>query len=159
VELNSLDERRCPMTSIHQVLKLKGRDVFTIGPYETVYAAVALMAEADVGALLVIDDGRFVGIFTERDYAREVVLKGRTSSQTFVRDIMRTDCVCVQSDVSVETCMELMTKYRVRHLPVVDDEKLAGIVSIGDLVKSIIDDQRFTIAQLEDYIHGELRHH
>jgi CBS domain-containing protein len=154
-----LDERRCPMTSIYQVLKLKGRDVLSIAPYETVYAAVALMAEADVGALLVIDDGKFVGIFTERDYAREVVLKGRMSPQTFVRDIMSTDCVCVQSDVSVETCMELMTKYRVRHLPVVDNDKLAGIVSIGDLVKSIIDDQRFTIAQLEDYIHGELRHH
>lgn len=147
------------MTSICQVLKSKGHDLLSIAPEETVYAAVAFMAEADVGSLLVIDDGEFVGIFTERDYAREIVLKGRTSTQTLVREIMRTNCVCVRPDVGVETCMELMTQHRVRHLPVVDDGTLVGIVSIGDLVKCMIDDQRFTIEQLEDYIHGELRHH
>ena len=146
------------MTSIHQVLKLKRRDLFSIAPDETVYAAVAIMAEKDIGSLLVTDDGNLVGIFTERDYAREIVLKGRTSAQTLVRDIMRTDFVCVEPDVSVETCMELMTQYRVRHLPVVDGERLVGIVSIGDLVKSIIDDQRFTIEQLESFIHGGERH-
>jgi len=146
------------MTSVHQVLKLKRRDLFSISPDETVYAAVATMAEKDIGSLLVTDDGNLVGLFTERDYAREIVLKGRTSAQTLVREIMRTDFVCVEPDVSVETCMELMTQHRVRHLPVVDGERLVGIVSIGDLVKSIIDDQRFTIEQLEGYIHGGERH-
>jgi CBS domain-containing protein len=147
------------MTVIKQIINTKGRDFFSITPEETVYAAMAFMAQADIGSLLVIDDGVLVGIITERDYAREIVLKGRTSSQTLVRDIMKIEVPCITPNESVETCMELMTEYRIRHLPVVDNGRVAGVVSIGDLVKSVINDQRFVIEQLEDYIHGELRHH
>jgi CBS domain-containing protein len=147
------------MTAIKQILNTKGRGFFSIAPEETVYAAMAFMAEADIGSLLVIDDGVLVGIITERDYAREIVLKGRTSSQTLVREIMKIEVPCITPNESVETCMELMTEDRIRHLPVVDSGRVVGVVSIGDLVKSVINDQRFVIEQLEDYIHGELRHH
>lgn len=147
------------MTVIKQILNTKGRDFFSIAPEETVYAAMAFMAQADVGSLLVIDDGVLVGIITERDYAREIVLKGRTSSQTLVREIMKIEVPCITPNESVETCMELMTEDRIRHLPVFDNGRVVGVVSIGDLVKSVINDQRFVIEQLEDYIHGELRHH
>ena len=147
------------MTVIKQILNTKGCDFFSIAPEETVYAAMAFMAEANIGSLLVIDDGVLVGIITERDYAREIVLKGRTSSQTLVREIMKIQVPCITPSESVETCMELMTQYRICHLPVADSGRVVGVVSIGDLVKSVIDDQRFVIEQLEDYIHGELRHH
>jgi CBS domain-containing protein len=147
------------MTVIKRILDSKGRDFFSISPEETVYAAMAFMAELDIGSLLVIDDGMLVGIITERDYAREIVLKGRTSSQTLVREIMKVEVPCITPDKSVETCMELMTQERTRHLPVVDSARVVGVISIGDLVKSVINDQRFVIEQLEDYIHGELRHH
>ena len=147
------------MTMIKQILNTKGCGFFSIAPEETVYAAMAFMAQADVGSLLVIDDGVLVGIITERDYAREIVLKGRTSSQTLVREIMKIEVPCITPNESVETCMELMTEDRIRHLPVVDNGRVVGVVSIGDLVKSVINDQRFVIEQLEDYIHGELRHH
>jgi CBS domain-containing protein len=147
------------MTAIKQILNTKGRGFFSIAPEETVYAAMAFMAEANIGSLLVIDDGVLVGIITERDYAREIVLKGRTSSQTLVREIMKIEVPCITPNESVETCMELMTEDRIRHLPVVDSGRVVGVVSIGDLVKSVINDQRFVIEQLEDYIHGELRHH
>jgi CBS domain-containing protein len=147
------------MTVIKQILNTKGCDFFSIAPEETVYAAMAFMAEANIGSLLVIDDGVLVGIITERDYAREIVLKGRTSSQTLVREIMKIEVPYITSNESVETCMELMTQDRIRHLPVVDSGRVVGVISIGDLVKSVINDQRFVIEQLEDYIHGELRHH
>lgn len=143
------------MTMIHQVLKSKGGELYAVDPMDTVYAAIALMAEKDVGALLVTEGGKLVGVFTERQYARDVILRGRASPNTFVRDIMETRLTCVEPDDTVETCMQLMTKERVRHLPVVQGGRVVGIVSIGDLVKSIIDEQRFTIDQLECYIHGE----
>ena len=147
------------MTMIKQILSTKGPGFFSIAPEETVYAAMAFMAEADIGSLLVIDDGQLVGIVTERDYAREIVLKGRTSSQTLVREIMKADVPCVTPNDYVDTCMELMTQERIRHLPVVEGARVVGVISIGDLVKSVINDQRFVIEQLEDYIHGELRQH
>ena len=147
------------MTAINQLLEMKGHGFFSVGPEETVYAAIKLMAEEDVGSLLVMDGDVLEGIFTERDYAREVILKGRSSAQTLVRDIMKTDVTCVERDESVEACMELMTRQRVRHLPVINGGRVAGIVSIGDLVKSIIDDQRFMVGQLESYIHGALLLH
>lgn len=147
------------MTVIKQILKMKRSGFLSIAPDETVYAAMALMAEAGIGSLLVMDNGGLVGIVTERDYAREIVLKGRTSTQTLVREIMKTEVTCISPDECVETCMELMTQERIRHLPVVDGPRVVGIISIGDLVKSVINDQRFVIEQLEDYIHGELRHH
>jgi signal transduction histidine kinase len=129
------------MTMINQLLKVKGRVYFSVRPDETVYAAIEKMAEKNVGSVLVMDRATLVGIFTERDYARNVVLKGRSSPQTLVRDIMSTQVAFVEPDDTVEDCMALMTEKRVRHLPVVEDEAVVGIISIGDLVKSIIDDQ------------------
>ena len=143
------------MTTINQLLKVKGHGYLSVGPHETVYLAIKLMADEEVGSLLVLDGDALVGIVTERHYARDVILKGRTSPQTLVRDIMETEVACVEPDETVEACLRLMTEERVRHLPVVDDGRVVGNVSIGDLVKSIIDEQRFTIDQLETYIHGE----
>jgi CBS domain-containing protein len=150
-----LAKRRGPMTTIDQLLKVKGHDYLSVGPDETVYAAVREMADKDVGSVLVMDGDALVGIVTERHYARDVMLKGRTSPQTLVRDIMQTQVPRVEPDETVEACLKLMTDERVRHLPVVAGGCVVGIVSIGDLVKSVIDDQRFTIDQLETYIHGE----
>ena len=147
------------MTIINQLLKVKGHDYFSVGPDETVYAAIEKMAAKNVGSVLVMDRATLVGIFTERDYARNVVLKGRSSPQTLVRDIMSTQVAYVAPDDTVEDCMALMTEKRVRHLPVLEDEAVVGVISIGDLVKSIIDDQHFTIDQLETYIRGELYVH
>ncbi len=147
------------MTMINQLLKVKGRGYFSVSPDETVYAAIEKMAEENIGSVLVMDGAMLVGIFTERDYARNVVLKGRSSPQTLVRDIMSTQVAYVEPDDTVEECMALMTEKRVRHLPVVQDESVVGIISIGDLVKSIIDDQRFTIDQLETYFRGEVYVH
>ena len=146
------------MTMINQLLKVKGHDHFSVGPDEAVYAAIEKMAEKNVGSVLVMDNATLVGIFTERDYARNVVLKGRSSPQTLVRDIMSTHVACVEPDDTVEHCMALMTEKRVRHLPVLEDEAVVGVISIGDLVKSIIDDQRFTIDQLETYCRGVYMH-
>jgi CBS domain-containing protein len=155
----TLLERRHPMTMINQLLKVKGHDYFSVGPEETVYGAIEKMAEKNVGSVLVMDGATLVGIFTERDYARNLVLKGRSSPQTLVRDIMSTQVAYVAPYDTVEDCMALMTERRLRHLPVVEDEAVVGVISIGDLVKSIIDDQRFTINQLETYISGEVYVH
>ncbi len=128
--------------------------MWSIGPDDTVYRAIKMMADKDVGALIVLDGGRIVGIVTERDYARNVFLKGRGSPQTLVGEIMARDVACVKPDKSIEECMAIMTARRVRHLPVIGDDERLGIVSIGDLVKSIISDREFVIEQLEHYIRG-----
>jgi CBS domain-containing protein len=143
------------MTTVNQLLKVKGHDCVFVAPDETVYAAIKLMADRDVGSVLVMSEDALAGIVTERHYARDVILRGRSSPQTLVRDIMETDVACVAPNDSIETCLELMTRQCVRHLPVVEDGRVVGIISIGDLVKSVIDDQRHTIDQLETYIHGE----
>jgi CBS domain-containing protein len=143
------------MTTARDILDQKGHQVWSIDPGDTVYDAIKLMADKDVGALMVLDGGKIAGIVTERDYARDVFLKGRGSPQTLVGEIMARDMACVQPDKSVEECMAIMTAKRVRHLPVVtDDDELLGIVSIGDLVKSIISEREFVIEQLEHYISG-----
>lgn len=142
------------MTAVRHILDQKGHQVWSVRPADTVYDAIRLMADKDVGALMVLDDGRIVGIVTERDYARNVFLKGRGSPQTPVSEIMAPDVACVKPDKSIEECMAIMTARRVRHLPVVSDDDLLGIVSIGDLVKSIISDREFVIEQLEHYIRG-----
>jgi CBS domain-containing protein len=147
------------MTVIAHLLKAKGTDVYSVRPTDTVYAAIKMMAEKDVGSLLVLEGDELLGIFTERQYARDVMLKGRTSPSTFVREIMEPNAITVGPTATVETCMAVMTRERVRYLPVVANRRLLGVVSIGDLVKSIIDEQRFTIGQLEGYIHGERVHH
>jgi CBS domain-containing protein len=142
------------MISIRQLLDQKGGKLLSIHPDATVFDAIAKMAENDIGSLVVIEGEGLVGIITERHYARNVVLKGKTSPATPVRDIMERNVITVRPEQRVEGCMALMTAKRVRHLPVMEGGKLVGIISIGDLVKSIISGQRFVIDQLEHYIHG-----
>ena len=142
------------MTSLKILFKDKGHDVWSVHPDDTVLDAIKMMAEKDIGALIVIEDGKPVGIFTERDYARKVYLKGKSSLDTPVRDIMVAPVICVGLDQSVDECMALMTAKRFRHLPVMDGDQLVGMVSIGDLVKSVIAEQQFTIEQMEHYIYS-----
>ncbi len=142
------------MTTVRQLLDQKGRKIWSIHPDTTVFAAVAEMAEKDIGSLVVMDSDELVGIITERHYARNVVLKGKTSPATLVRDIMERHVIIARPEQSVEQCMALISEKRVRHLPVLEGEKPIGMVSIGDLVKSIVGDQKFIIDQLEHYIHG-----
>jgi CBS domain-containing protein len=142
------------MTLVRQLLDHKGRKIWSVHPDATVFDAVAKMAEKDVGSLVVMEGDKLVGIITERHYARNVVLKGKTSPATPVRDIMERRVVIARPEQTVEQCMALMSDKRVRHLPVFEGKKLVGIVSIGDLVKSINGDQKFTIDQLVHYIHG-----
>ena len=142
------------MTTVRNVLNDKGHTVHQIKPDATVFDALRMMAEHDIGALAVFDGDKLAGIVTERHYARNVVLKGRTSPGTLVREIMSTNVVCAQLDQTVEECMAVMTAKAVRHLPVVEHSSVVGIVSIGDLVKNIIADQEFTIDQLGRYIQG-----
>jgi CBS domain-containing protein len=145
------------MTSVAQLLKTKPNNttVFTIGADDSVYDAIKLMAEKGIGALVVTDGDSIAGIVTERDYARKVVLLDRSSKATPVRDIMSKAVRFVRPDQSTDDCMALMTERRMRHLPVIENDRLVGMVSIGDLVKNIIAEQQFTIQQLEFYIHGE----
>jgi CBS domain-containing protein len=138
--------------TIGSILGRKGRQVWSVGPEATVYDAIALMAAKAVGAVVVISEGRLIGIVSERDYARKVVLQGRSSKDTEVREIMTDDLITATPENTVEECMSLMTHHRVRHLPVLEKGELAGIVSIGDLVNAIIADQADTIEHLHTYI-------
>ena len=142
------------MKKVNDILKVKGHDVWSIGPEASVYDAIHLMTEKKIGALMVIEDGKLVGVVSETDYTRKIILKGRSSQKTPVKDIMTSRVLYVQPEQDVEDCMVLMTEKRTRHLPVMDAGKLIGVISIGDAVKSIIDEQRFTIEQLERYITG-----
>lgn len=144
------------MATIKDLLADKGSSVWSIGPAHSVFQAIEMMALKEVGALTVVNDGgELVGIISERDYARKVILKGRSSRDTRVSDIMTTDVIYVEEDARVEGCMALMTAKKVRHLPVLRDGRLVGIISVGDLVKAIIGEQSFVIEQLERYIRGE----
>ncbi len=145
------------MTTVRHILEEKGHRVWSLHPSDKVYDAIKMMADKDVGSLVVLDGSRIAGIVTERHYARNVFLKGRASPQTRVDEIMERNVVCVAPDQSIEDCMALMTTKRVRHLPVIEHGELLGIVSIGDLVKSIISDREFVIEQLEHYIRGSGR--
>ena len=142
------------MKTVMQLLQQKGTGVHTIGIEARVYDALKLMAEKDVGALIVLDASRLAGIISERDYARKVILHGKSSYDIPVREIMTSKVITVQPRQTVEDCMALMTSRRVRHLPVVDGDRLVGVLSIGDLVKEVIADQEATIRQLESYIHS-----
>lgn len=140
------------MKTIQQLVDAKGRDVWSVGPKASVFEAIQLMAERGIGALIVLDGPRVVGVLSERDYARKVILAGRSSRETRVEEIMTTRVVTARPEQTVEECMALMTNKRIRHLPVMQDRHLLGMISIGDLVKEIIAEQQFIIAQLENYI-------
>jgi len=140
------------MATVQEILQKKGNDVWTIPSDSPVEHALAIMAKHDIGALLVMDDGKITGIFSERDYARKVALKDKSSSETIVSDIMSSDVVTIQAGQSIDECMNLMTNRHIRHLPVVEGGAVLGMVSIGDVVKAVIAEHESTIRQLEQYI-------
>ena len=142
------------MVTISELLGKKGHEVWSLGPDALVYEAIELMAEKEVGALMVMEGPKAVGLISERDYVRKVILKGRSSKDTKIREIMSTHVVCARPEQIIEECMAIMTAKRVRHLPVMGADRLLGIISIGDLVKAIINEQKFVIDQLEHYISG-----
>ena len=142
------------MKTVKQLLQGKTKALCTVSPGTPVFEALKQMAEKDIGALLVVENGRLAGILSERDYARKVILHGKSSHDTPVREIMTERVVYVQPKNTVEECMALMTDKRIRHLPVLDNDKLIGVLSIGDLVKETISEQQFMIKQLESYIHS-----
>lgn len=144
------------MKTVNNLLKKKGSQIWAIGPDASIYEAVSMMAEKGIGALLVMEGEQLNGIISERDYARKVILAGKSSRQTPVREIMTTAVLCAKLEQSVEQCLALMTDKRIRHLPVADGGKVVGLVSIGDLVKEIIAEQQFIIEQLEHYIAGQV---
>ena len=143
-----------PTRTVQQVLARKTPRLVSIEPRATVLDALELMARHDIGSLVVLDGDRLAGIFSERDYARQVVLLGKSSRETAVRDIMTHKVVCVRPDQTVVDCMGLMTAKRIRHLPVLDHKKVVGVISIGDVVKELISEQQYMIEQLEHYIHS-----
>jgi CBS domain-containing protein len=143
------------MMTVHNILSAKGSSIWTVSAETTVLDALKLMAEKNIGALLVMNGANVAGIFSERDYARKVILKGLTSQQTLVREIMSSEVVSVGSNQSIEDCMTIMTARKIRHLPVIDGKTVAGMISIGDVVKAIISDKQETIDQLHNYITGK----
>ena len=148
------------MSKVRNILQKKGNKTFSISPNDTVYNGLELMVENNLGALLVVDNGHFTGIFTERDYARKVVLRGKASKETLVKEIMSEHPATVSLDTTIEDCMKIMTSNNtttsgtIRHLPVLESGELVGLVSMGDLVRFIIDEQRIIIEDLEHYISG-----
>lgn len=142
------------MKPVRELLRIKGQEIWSVSPDTPVYDALELMAEKNVGALLVLEGDKLAGILSERDYARKVILKGKASKNTPAREIMSENVVCVTPKQSVAECMALMTDKHFRHLPVIEDGKLVGVISIGDVVKAIISEQKFVIEQLEHYIAG-----
>ncbi len=143
------------MKTVKHILQEKGKNVWSITSDSSVHEALKLMADKEVGALLVMDEGKVAGIISERDYARKVMLTGKSSLETPVRDIMTEKVICVRPDQTIEECMALMTDKRIRHLPVIKGDKVTGVVSIGDLVKAVIAEKDFLIKQLENYITGD----
>lgn len=140
------------MKTVRDLLAKKGQHVWSVGPNTTVYDTLELMAEKDIGAVIVLDGDQLVGIFSERDYARQVILKGKASKDTPVREVMTIRVMFVGLEQNIEECMALMTDKRFRHLPVLDEGKLTGLISIGDVVKAVISEKQFLIEQLEHYI-------
>jgi len=145
------------MNNVAEIIKLKGNEVFTISPNITVFDALKILAEKNIGALVVTKNEKVVGIFSERDYARKIILKGKSSIVTTVNELMTKDVLYVSQTDSIDECMSLMSENHIRHLPVIEEEKLIAIISIGDVVKHIIKHQKFQIRELEKYIKGGYR--
>lgn len=143
------------MKTVSEILKLKGSEVYTVSSDSTVYDALRIMADKQIGALLAVDEGEVAGIMSERDYARKVILQGKLSKDTLVREIMSPKVLYVTKEQSTEDCMALMINKRIRHLPVFENERLVGLISIGDVVKAVIDEKEFIIDQLVNYITGK----
>ena len=141
------------MKNAGEILAAKGHPLLSVPPDATVFDALVMMAEKNVGALVVLEGEKLAGIFSERDYARKIILLGKASKETLVREIMTDRVLCVSPAQSIEECMALMTEKRIRHLPVLDHKKVIGVISIGDVIKEVISEQKFIIAQLESYIH------
>jgi len=142
------------MTTVQNILRRKGHGVYSVSPDTTVTVALELMLEKDIGALMVIQDGALAGIFSERDFARKIILNGRKTLEAKVRDLMTSDVITVTPDQSIDECMVLMTTHRIRHLPVIENRKVTGIVSIGDAVAALNSEKEQLIVQLENYITG-----
>ncbi len=142
------------MAVVRDILKSKGINIFSVTPKTTVYSALEIMVEKNVSSLMVIEEEKLLGIFTERDYARKVILKGKSSRETPIEDIMTGKLITVTTNTTIDDCMKLMSGNFIRHLPVVDDDKVVGLVSIGDLVRHIIQEQKFIIENMENYIAG-----
>jgi CBS domain-containing protein len=142
------------MGAVRNIIQGKGNKIFSITPYHSVYQALEIMVEKNVSSLVIMEDEKLIGIFTERDYARKVILKGKASRETPVGDIMSGNVITVTPDSTIDDCMELMTSKFIRHLPVVEEDKVIGLVSIGDVVKYIIEEQKFIINNMEQYIGG-----
>lgn len=141
------------MKSVKEILQQKGREVHTITPDETVLEGIRKLARLGIGSLVVVENGKPIGLFSERDYTCKVALEGKHSEETPIRDVMSTQLLVVKPDTTTNECMALMTEHRIRHLPVVGEGGLTGLVSIGDIVKDIIDEQQFVIEQLENYLY------
>jgi CBS domain-containing protein len=142
------------MTTVRHLLDRKGRDVYAVKSEDPVLSAIQVMAERHIGALLVMKGDELLGIVSERDYARKVILKGRSSSDTPVSQIMSSPVITVRPDQTIDECMRIVTERRIRHLPVLEGRRVVGVISIGDLVKTVIEEQQHTIEQLESYIHS-----
>ena len=142
------------MKTVQQLLESKRHSLISVVPSATVLEALKVMAEKEIGAVVVLEDGHLVGIFSERDYARKVILQGKASKDTPVREIMTDKVVCVRPEQTIEDCMGLMTDKRIRHLPVLEHKKVIGVISIGDVVKEMLSEKEFVIKQLESYIHN-----
>jgi CBS domain-containing protein len=141
--------------TVRDILQNKGGQVWTTGPDCTVYEAIGLMGEKNIGALVVVENDEVIGVLSERDYSRKVVLQGRTSRDTVVGDILSRPVVTIRRRDTIEKCMQVMTEHRIRHLPVVDENRLIGLISMGDLVRWAMESQNFTILQLQGYISGD----
>jgi len=142
------------MGKVRNLLQTKGHDIFAVEPSIMVYRAIELMCEKNIGGLLIVENKKLVGIFTERDYARKLILKGKSSKDTPIRDLMTSNLVTVTPDTSVDDCMRVMTGRKIRHLPVLENGELVGLISIGDVVKFVIEEQKSIIEHLEHYITG-----
>ncbi len=142
------------MTCVNDLLRGKPAEVWTVGPNVTVYQALELMAEKNIGAMPVVDDGKLVGMFSERDYARKVTLMGKSARVTTVHELMSHPVYSVGPDETIETCMELMTNQRIRHLPVLEGEQMIGLVSIGDILRALVANQQVLIRDLQNFING-----